>query len=87
MKALILATALAASPAMACIGIPDAYAGMTADGLSLSATATTPAGRTVEIWADDAGTFMMVFIDWDAGRACPLAITDKFQPYKQEPNV
>jgi hypothetical protein len=90
MKALILATALAASPAMAqenCTGLADAYAVLSKMGMQRAISATTQSGRNIEMWhIPDTGAWVMFYVD-PVGLACSIATGDKFARYIAEPNI
>lgn len=90
MKALILLTALAASPAMAqeCIGTADAYASLTTNyGEERLYTAMRPDGTVIEFWANrTTGTWSM-FVTLPNGISCAVGGGTGFETYQAKPNA
>lgn len=90
MKALILLTALAASPAMAqeCIGTADAYASLINNyGEERLAMAMRPDGSVIELWGSrDTGTWSM-FITLPNGLSCSVGSGQGFETFAAKPNV
>lgn len=90
MKALILLTALAASPAMAqeCIGTPDAYASLITNyGEERLSISMLPDGRIIELWGNrDTGTWSM-FITLPTGYSCSVGSGQGFETFAAKPNV